>query len=113
MAIDARTRGFAADRAVVAMLGRAEARPAAWRAARDQWTKLNASLVPADLVAIITATGGLCDLAARAEVAATISPRIADLPDGTAVLTTALLAIDRCAVRRTRFGDLGAALKRN
>ena len=106
------TRGAAATQAIVALLDRTTTRTAAWRAIRDRWDRLVATLPGPELRSIVGATGGLCDSAARAEVAATLEPRILDVIDGPRTLAASLAAIERCLSNRTRFGDLGSALAR-
>jgi hypothetical protein len=63
---------------------------------------------------VIAATGALCDPAARAEVAADFTPRIAALIAGkraaARALERALAAIDRCVARRDAAGDIAGAL---
>ncbi|HMG55855.1 MAG TPA: ERAP1-like C-terminal domain-containing protein, partial [Kofleriaceae bacterium] len=110
LALDPR---FSAERvwpAVAAMLGRGETRAAAWRAIRPRFGPLIAALGPAGARDAIAALGGLCDPAARAELAVAAAPELAAIPDGARTIDRALAAIDRCAGRRAVVGDLAAAL---
>jgi alanyl aminopeptidase len=96
--------------ALAAMLSRGETTTAAWHAIHGRLAKLVDAL-PVDRVhAVIAATAPLCDVAARAEVVADFTPRIAATSVGKRELDRALATIDRCIARRAAAGDLVRAL---
>ncbi len=59
---------------------------------------------------IIAAASLLCDRTSRTEVAKAFEPYLARIVAGRAHLDRALAAIDQCIARRTRVGDLAAAI---
>jgi hypothetical protein len=84
-------------------------RTAAWRALRPR-VEVFLKRLPERGADVIRATASLCDKPVREEVAAAFAPHLARIVDGRAQLDRALASIDRCIARRTRVGDLGAAL---
>lgn len=96
--------------ALAAMLERGATRTAAWRAIHERVARLVAAFTGARVGDVIAATASLCDAAARAEVAADFTPRLAAIGDGKRVLGRALAAIDRCIARRAAAGDVARAL---
>ncbi|HEY0193198.1 MAG TPA: M1 family metallopeptidase, partial [Kofleriaceae bacterium] len=96
--------------ALAAMLGRGEARMAAWRAIHDRLAPILRALAPAELPGAIAALGALCDAGARAQLAAELPPLLAPGSASAAPLREALAAIDRCVTRRAALGDVAQAL---
>jgi alanyl aminopeptidase len=106
-------RRFPADRvwpALAEMLARSEARSAAWRAIRDRFPAVIEALGRAGARDALGAFAGLCDVGARAELAAAAAPKLAAIDGGRRVLDRTLATIDRCVARRAAAGDLAAAL---
>jgi alanyl aminopeptidase len=106
-------RRFPADRvwpALEEMLGRSEARSAAWRAIRDRFGAVIAAMTQAmGSAGVDEVLGGLavlCDARARGELAAAGAQVVVDRRS----LERTLATIDRCVVRRAAAGDLAAAL---
>lgn len=84
---------------------RPSARPAAWRALRshlDTFTKR----MPDGVADFVEAAASLCDPSSRDEVA----KAFAGNPALDRTLATTLASIDQCALRRSRSGDLAAAI---
>jgi alanyl aminopeptidase len=96
--------------ALAAMLSRGETTTSAWRAIHGRLAKLLDALTADRARDVIAATAPLCDPAARAEVVADFTPRVAANSDDELALGRALAAIDRCIARRAAAGDVVRAL---
>ncbi len=113
--LDPRLPGEQAWPALAAMLARPETATAAWRALHARLDAVLAVLSAGRTRDVITATAGLCDPAARAEVTAAFAPMVAPIVGsgdraGQRALATTLATIDRCLARRAALGDVAAAL---
>jgi alanyl aminopeptidase len=95
---------------LAAMLERADATTATWRAIHGRLATLLAALPAARVRDVLAATASLCDRGARAEVVSDFMPRIAAIDDGKRVLGGSLATIDRCVARRAAAGDVAHAL---
>jgi cytosol alanyl aminopeptidase len=87
--------------ALAAYFARPVARTAAWRALRSHLDTFTRRM-PDRVTDFIEAAATLCDRSSRDEVARAFA--------GNSALAATLAAIDRCVQRRTRIGDLAAAL---
>ena len=96
--------------AVARYLERPSTRLAAWRAVKAQLPAILRRMSPQDERDVIDALSELCDKPARDEVEAAFAPHVASIPDGAAHLAGTLGTIDSCITRRSRLGDLAAAL---
>ena len=98
--------------ALASYFARPGARTAAWRALR---TRLDTFVkrVPDHRGEMFALAATLCDRTSRDEVATAFKPHLSAIPNGRAQLDHALAAIDACIARRTKIGNLAAALARN
>jgi len=90
---------------------RGATRSAAWTALRTRLGELIANLTPVRAGDIVDTMAELCDATSRAEVAKLFGPLVPRIVEGHARLDHALAAIDRCIARRTKAGDIAAALQ--
>ena len=90
---------------------RGATRSAAWTTVRTRLPELLAHLSGVEAGELIDDAASLCEPAARTEVAAAFEPHVGEIFDSRRRLARTLGAIDRCIARRTRAGDVAAALR--
>ncbi len=88
--------------ALARYFARPETRTAAWRAVKPVLPALRRRMSAEEIHDLMDSVGNLCDATSRDEVATELR--------GDKDLTTTMQTIDRCIERRTKLGDVGAAL---